>query len=324
MKTKTAVQNLVKWFEENKRPLPWRKGTNPYKIWISETMLQQTTSTAVIPYYKRFIKKFPTLKSLAESQVEDVIEHWAGLGYYSRAKNLHKAAIELNKLSKFPESHEDLLKFSGIGQYTSRAVSSIAFNEPVGVIDGNTIRVFSRLYDKGFAWWTTTGRKEIQDIADNWALHYRSSTVNQSLMELGATLCTPKNPKCILCPVSRHCLGLKNKNYDTLPIKRPKKQKQIIKWTLEVPQHRNQIGFVENDYAPFLKRQLVFPGKIKVLTSPPKRFKFKHMITHYEIYVEVSTCKTPSKLKKYKWLKKDEIKKFAPASVLQKAMANIK
>lgn len=317
------TKQLKSWFASNQRDLPWRKTKDPYKIWISETMLQQTTSTAVIPFFNKFIQRFPTVKSLAEAKLEDVYEYWAGLGYYSRARNLHKAAILLDQFSSFPKTHEELIKLPGFGPYTSRSVSSIAFNEPVGVIDGNVIRVLSRFTAKPYRWWETTDRMQLQDIADSWAEVRPSAIINQAVMELGATICLPKNPRCILCPISKSCLGLKAQTLEKYPIKKPKKTNVIIAWNIEVPQYKDYVGLQTNDYAPFLKKQSLYPGQIKTLTKPPKKYDFKHMITHYEIYVTVSACKKNRKLKKYQWVKKSDLKRVAPASVMQKALKSL-
>src|SRR5690606_28771755 len=144
-KESTVANILLRWYAENRRDLPWRKGRDPYRVWISEVMLQQTTVRAVIPYYERFMERFPTVAALAAAPEEQVLNSWAGLGYYSRARNLHRAAKALAELKGFPKTHMELAKLPGFGEYTSRAVSSIAFGEPVGAVDGNLIRVISRL-----------------------------------------------------------------------------------------------------------------------------------------------------------------------------------
>src|SRR5262245_51375573 len=145
MTLSNAQNDLGHWFKENQRPLPWRLNRDPYRIWISETMLQQTTTTAVIPYFERFVKRFPDLQALARATVGEVVEAWAGLGYYSRARNLHKSAVALAAQGGFPSTAHELENFPGFGPYTSKAVASLAFDEAVGVVDGNVIRVLARL-----------------------------------------------------------------------------------------------------------------------------------------------------------------------------------
>ena len=216
--------NLQTWYEKNKRPLPWRQNKNPYFIWISETMLQQTTTAAVVPFFERFISRFPTLNSLAHAKESEVVEAWAGLGYYSRARNLHKSSKILNELKEFPKSYEELIELPGFGPYTSRSVSSIAFSQSVGVLDGNVIRILTRKHNLNIEWWKTKERRVLQDLADQYVKDKESSVINQALMELGATVCTPKNPKCILCPWLKSCEAKKNKTIDELPVKKAKKE----------------------------------------------------------------------------------------------------
>ena len=315
-------QSLLKWYREHRRPLPWRAHSDPYLIWISEVMLQQTTVQAVIPFYERFIERFPTVHSLAESTIEDVYEYWAGLGYYSRARNLHKAAGELSA-SGFPKSYEQLLKMPGFGPYTSRAVSSLAFGEKVGVVDGNVIRVLSRLFDKPFEWWKTKDKNELQLISDSLAKTKHVKDLNQAIMELGATVCTPKSPACLLCPVSQLCKGFELNNHFDLPIKKPKKQKEIWHWDIQVANDKGKIAFAKESYTPFLKNYSLFPGSVKKLKSPPKTFDYKHMVTHYEIYVSVNSV-SKAKLKKsagpFNWISKKQIQRNIPLSIVNKAL----
>ncbi len=196
---KALHRNLINWYLENQRLLPWRMDRDPYKIWISEVMLQQTTVAAVIPYFEKFIQKFPTVQILASSKLEDVYEFWAGLGYYSRARNIH-ASAKILAISGFAKTHTELIKLPGFGPYTSRAVSSLAFNESVGVLDGNVIRVLSRVFAIKSEWWKPLHRIQLQNYSDQLAKYGESANLNQGLMELGATVCTPQKPLCPICP----------------------------------------------------------------------------------------------------------------------------
>ncbi len=163
-----ATKNrFLEWYRKNRRDLPWRHTRDPYSIWISETMLQQTTTQAVIPFYERFLKRFPDVRSLAAGRLEDVFEMWSGLGYYSRARNLHKAAKALAE-RRFPRRFEELIELPGFGPYTARAVASLAFGQEAGVLDGNVIRVLSRVHDLAEEWWKTSGRKKLQTLSDAW------------------------------------------------------------------------------------------------------------------------------------------------------------
>ncbi|MCB0368811.1 MAG: A/G-specific adenine glycosylase, partial [Bdellovibrionales bacterium] len=225
---KTVATHLSKWYLKNRRPLPWRAHKDPYAIWISEVMLQQTTVAAVIPYYERFISNFPTVKALANAPVEQVLENWSGLGYYSRARNLHKSA-QILATKGFPSSYLDLIELPGFGPYTSRAVSSIAFGENVGVLDGNVIRVLSRHFGIAEPWWETKVRKKFQDLVDQIVNKGNSSVLNQALMELGATVCTPEKTLCVLCPLNKTCYALKKDEVQKFPLK--KKKPKMLLWS---------------------------------------------------------------------------------------------
>lgn len=319
---KTQPQILLKWYQKNARSLPWRNSQDPYKIWIAEVMLQQTTVKAVIPYYEKFLKRFKSLQDLASASIEDVYEYWAGLGYYSRARNLHRAAQELAQ-NGFPHSFKDLEKLPGFGPYTSRAVASFAFSEQVGVLDGNVIRFLSRYHGLHIEWWKPKNRALLQDVADQWVQVKNSSTVNQALIEIGATICTPTSPSCFLCPLQKSCLAYKKNTIQTLPLKQPRPQKTRLLWSVDIFKKSQQVAFVKNNYTPFLKGNLIFPGAIKKVTQPPKVYDYKHTITRYEIYVKLNIRKklTPDlQGTQLQWHNQEEIKKIHPASLLQKAL----
>lgn len=212
---------LLDWYNNAKRSLPWRNTSDPYKIWLSEIILQQTRVDQGMAYYLKFIETFPRIDYLAEAEERQVLKLWEGLGYYSRARNLHKTArIIVDQCnSKFPDNYVDLLKLKGIGPYTAAAIASIVYNEPVVAIDGNVLRVASRVFlieepvDKASTLKTIRSvLQEIIDIKD-------PGTFNQAVMELGATICIPKNPKCDSCPISEHCLGLAIGRHNKLPKK---------------------------------------------------------------------------------------------------------
>ncbi len=313
---------LLEWYNANHRDLPWRQNRDPYRIWISEVMLQQTTVAAVIPYYERFLKRFPTVKALASAPLEDVLEMWAGLGYYSRARNLHKAAIALNEKG-FPQTAAELLELPGFGPYTSRAVSSLAFDEKVGVLDGNVIRVLSRVHGLDLDWWTPKARQVLQEAADDIASQGPSHLLNQGLMELGATVCTPQSPVCLLCPWKKQCVALKENRISELPKKRPRKQSEVWVWTAQVHRKGDQIALVQNDYAPFLKGQPIFPGTIKQQEQKPKTFDLKHGITHHDIYIRIehlSSSPVKSKTGEIQWVSIKDLKKVNPSNLLTKVL----
>lgn len=311
---------LVEWFRANKRDLPWRMNRDPYRIWISETMLQQTTTTAVIPYFERFLQKFPTLAVLAGAPESQVVEAWAGLGYYSRARNLHKAAKLLHALPRFPRGYQQLLELPGLGPYTARAVSSIAFGEKVGVVDGNVIRVLSRLRAETWEWWKPKVRDRIQTLADEWTQSVPSHEANQALMELGRTICTPKSPSCLLCPLSKDCKAHKAGRAEAIPRSKPRKQKEIWWWRPELHWRGGQVGFVRNTKLPFLKGQWLLPGQGEALKNPPKQFHYRHSITHYDIFVTVESKGPKLKAAECRWIALEEIPQHVPTSLVVKAL----
>ncbi len=193
-------KEVLEWFRQNKRDLPWRKTRDPYRIWISEIMLQQTLVKTVLPYYERFLARFPDLHSLAQADESEVVALWSGLGYYGRARNLHRAACQIcAQRKKFSWKFEELLKLPGVGRYTAGAVSSIAFDEKHAVVDGNVRRLLSRYFGK------VLGVGECWKTAESLLPQKNTGDFNQALMEIGATICRPENPLCLICPLRQDC-----------------------------------------------------------------------------------------------------------------------
>ncbi len=193
---------LLDWYSRDRRQLPWRETRDPYRIWVSEIMLQQTRVVAVIEYYRQFLARFPDVHSLAKANEADVLAAWSGLGYYRRARSMHAAAQKIVRDldGEFPASAAGLSELPGIGRYTAAAIASIAFGEPVAVVDGNVERVLSRFLDRDLR-----DRKETWELAENLLLRGQSGNWNQAMMELGATICLPTDPKCLICPVRKWC-----------------------------------------------------------------------------------------------------------------------
>lgn len=326
--TSNQKKALRQWYLAHQRPLPWRKTKDPYAIWISETMLQQTTTQAVIPYFERFMADFPTLKDLALASEEDVLERWSGLGYYSRARNLHLAAKRLNELQSFPETHFQLLKFPGFGPYTSRAVASLAFGESVGVLDGNVIRVLTRVHDLDVEWWKSKARDTLQSLADQWVRDLPSSEMNQALMELGATICTPRSPSCLLCPLKRSCKARELQTVGLRPKSKPKKKKVRLHWIVRPTIKReksksDQIFLCHPHSYPILKSQALPFGEMKVIQQKPKKFHFVHFITHYEIFVQVDSGPKRIQAGKGEWISLDDLVRKSPSSLVRKVVQNL-
>jgi A/G-specific adenine glycosylase len=321
----TDREDLISWYGKVKRPLPWRADRDPYRIWISEVMLQQTTVAAVIPYYLKFLARFPDLKTLAQSELGDVIEMWAGLGYYSRARNLHKSSQALAS-SGFHQTAAELQLLPGFGPYTSRAVASLAFGQRTGVLDGNVIRVLSRKYGIKSQWWKPKARAQLQILADALAQTDRSSELNQGMMELGATVCTPKSPSCLICPWVKTCVARRQFAIDKYPLSKPRRQTEIWQWSPKIIVSRNRVLLIANTYSPFLKSHFTLPGTARQLEKAPKKFDFRGGVTHHDIFV---TVKVPKSLagesnvvkKDMKWVSLDQLKKEIPASLIRKAIS---
>jgi A/G-specific adenine glycosylase len=217
-------KTLIQWYLQNKRDLPWRNDTNPYTIWLSEIMLQQTRVAQGLPYFLRFTESFPTVFDLANADEEEVLKLWQGLGYYSRARNLHKTAkqIAFEFNGEFPKSYSELLKLKGIGEYTAAAIASFAYNESVPVVDGNVFRVLSRYFDIETDIASSAAKKEFTQVAREVLPKGKANIFNQAIMEFGALQCVPKNPDCGNCVFNDSCLALQKKKVGQLPVKSKK------------------------------------------------------------------------------------------------------
>jgi A/G-specific adenine glycosylase len=232
--------SLLLWYLQNKRDLPWRNTANPYFIWLSEIMLQQTRVAQGLPYFLSFTETFPTIFDLANAEEEQVLKLWQGLGYYSRARNMHKTAqiIAFEFDGKFPENYNDLIKLKGIGEYTAAAIASFAFNEVVPVVDGNVFRVLSRYFDITTDIATSGAKKEFTSLANELIPKDKPALFNQAIMEFGALQCVPKNPNCDICILNCSCVALQKKKVTELPIKSKK--------TKVINRHFNYIVFLDN------------------------------------------------------------------------------
>ncbi len=309
---------LLNWYAAAHRDLPWRKTRDPYAIWISEVMLQQTTSAAVRGFYTKFLQRFPTVEKLADASIESVYEMWAGLGYYSRARNLHAAAKEMAQHG-FPRTSEELLRLPGFGHYTARSVASLAFDEASGVVDGNVIRVLSRFYAWPVQAWKSNERAQLQTVMDAWVCGVSSALLNQAIMELGAAICRPINPTCLLCPLRKGCAAHAKRKTQEFPLAKPKRNVEIWNWSVHIVEKNNRFGLVENAYAPFLRGKLIFPGRAAKVESMPQNYFVKHSITHHQIYVQVLKEKWKQDLS-IQWIPFQNIQRVNPSSLLQKVL----
>ena len=218
------ADTLISWFEDHKRDLPWRGETDPYKIWVSEIILQQTRVQQGWDYYLRFLDNFPTVKALAEADEDRVLKVWQGLGYYSRARNMHAAAREImaEHQGRFPNEYDKILSLKGIGRYTAAAIASIAFGLPYPAVDGNVIRIVSRIFGVCEDVTQPAVVKLITEICETQIDRRQPGLFNQAAMDFGATHCTPRNPLCSECPFKSECYALRNNLVDILPIKKKK------------------------------------------------------------------------------------------------------
>ena len=217
-------KQLIYWYLQNKRNLPWRATINPYPIWLSEIILQQTRVDQGASYYFKFLEKYPTVFDLAMASEEQVLKLWQGLGYYSRARNLHfSAKYIVNELNgNFPSTYKELIKLKGVGDYTASAIASICFNEPAAVVDGNVYRVLARYFGIDTTINSSAGIKEFKQLAQQLLDEENPSTHNQAIMEFGAIMCKPNNPDCAICPLNNSCFALSNDSVKDLPVKENK------------------------------------------------------------------------------------------------------
>jgi A/G-specific adenine glycosylase len=215
---------LLSWYQTHKRDLPWRNTSNPYYIWVSEIILQQTRVQQGLAYYLRFIERFPSIELLAESKLDEVLKLWEGLGYYSRARNMHKAAQQIvhQYKGKFPNTYSSLLKLNGVGDYTASAIASFAFNESVPVIDGNVYRVIGRYLGISYDINSVKGKTKYKEAASELMDSKNAAQYNQAIMEFGALQCVPKNPNCDVCPLNGSCYSAIKQTVEEFPVKRNK------------------------------------------------------------------------------------------------------
>lgn len=301
----SAVSSLESWFKKVARPLPWRKTKDPYAIWVSEIMLQQTQVQAVIPYYERFLSALPTIEALAKAAEPQVLHLWSGLGYYSRARNLQKGAryIVEELKSKFPTTRDEILKVPGIGPYTAGAILSIAFDKKVPLVDGNVMRVFARFFGIESPIEEKATQTLFWKYAEEWVNASKSPCVlNQALMELGATVCTKSSPKCSLCPLSVSCVALKKQWTDRLPLRNPRKKPVDLFWVKILYEKNKSIYMVQNQKGEWWESLWDFPKQefknYKEVEAALEKLKVKHghesvqllnsqkhTVTHHRLHV---------------------------------------
>lgn len=337
-KIEQIQKRLIKWYYDYHRRLPWRQTDNPYQIWVSEVMLQQTQIKTVLPYYQRFIIHFPDIEALANSDLQKVLKVWEGLGYYARARNLHRAAkiIHEEYTGKFPDRLETIQKLPGVGDYIAAAVLSIAFDQPYAVVDGNVKRVLARLYEISEPVNKSSSHKTFKGVADGLLDRRRPGIFNQAMMELGALVCKPKNPACSRCPIRSSCRTDRAGITNEFP-------KRIQ--TPKTPVHHIAVGVVyKNNHMLITQRKpegllgglWEFPGgKIRQHERPEKACireikeevnlnvtvtghiaQIKHAYTHFRILMDVFSCRYVSGRVKlngpvdFRWITRREIEQY--------------
>lgn len=330
---------LLAWYDQNKRQMPWRDSGDPYKIWISEIMLQQTRVDQVRPYFNNFIKKFPTVRDLAQADQQEVLKVWEGLGYYSRARNLHHAAKTVVERfdGEIPDTWDSITELKGIGPYTASAVLSIAFNKRYAAVDGNVIRVLSRYFGITDNVRSTRTKRYIQETADTLIDTKRPGDFNQALMELGATVCTPSSPACGNCPLQAGCEAYRTSRTDVIPYKAPRKKvphKQIAVGIIMDQEHRVLIALRPED--AMLGGLWEFPGgkqkKDETLKEAVRRelleelgvevavgarvMQLDHAYSHFKITLSAYLCRLqkgdpqPNSSQEIRWVSLDALDDF--------------
>ncbi len=332
-------KRLIEWYGKEFRDLPWRRAKYPYKIWISEIMLQQTQVKKVIPYYKKFLDRFPTVQDLANADLSAVLKVWEGMGYYARARNLHKAAKVVVKEygGVFPSELNNVMNLPGVGPYTAAAILSIAFDQNLPVLDGNVIRVLSRLFTVDVNSKSTEGKNHLLSIANELLPPGQAGTFNQAMMELGAMVCTPKSPKCNECPLAPKCKAKQMNETSNYPLKTPRKERPHYNIAAGIIWRGDEILVAQRPEKGLLGGLWEFPGgklendetlqqavareireELDVRVSVQDLVAvINHQYTHFKITLHAYHCKYLSGEPKaigcmdWRWVKKKELDELA-------------
>jgi A/G-specific adenine glycosylase len=316
-KVKRFRRNLLKWFGEQQRDLPWRRSKDPYAIWVSEIMLQQTRVAAAIPYFERFMGRFPDYAALARASEEDVLGHWAGLGYYNRARNMQKAAKLMWERGGFPSDYDGVLELPGAGDYTAAAVASMAFDLPHAAVDGNVVRVLSRLLAQN------GGRRQVVAAAGKLLDRERPGDFNQAMMELGATLCLPKNPQCLLCPVAKMCQARALGAQQEFPAQKVKaKSKEVERALFWIERRGKVLAWQRSAEERLMAGFWELPEKEHLPDATPVRELggFRHGITVYNYRIKVWRAKAPLQFGNCRWLEIGGLTRRPLSTIFKKAL----
>ncbi|MFM2038919.1 MAG: hypothetical protein RL432_1858 [Bacteroidota bacterium] len=332
-------ESILSWYDQNKRDLPWRNTASPYFIWISEVILQQTRVEQGLPFYHRFVERFPNVNSLAEAQENEVLAVWKGLGYYSRARKLHHAAkLIVENGPDFPESFSSLIKLPGIGPYTAGAIASIAYNEPVPALDGNAFRIMSRVFNISDPISSSKAQKLIQALANEWISKSRPGDFNQALMDLGSSICTPRQPNCPFCPLNAECDAFTLGNFHERPVKSPKKPQKNRFLLFEIHLVENKIGLTKITEGNIWKNLFLFPYKEFVneqdWLSELEHLKREggeildrglHVLSHQKLhYSSLVSTKSLADSSQVVWISEEELQYLATPVIVAKILNQYK
>jgi len=327
----TVRADLLRWYRKSRRDMPWRREVSPYRTWVSEIMLQQTTVAAVTPKFEAFVARFPDVNALAAAGEDEVLKAWAGLGYYSRARNLRKAAREIvsDRAGVFPSDFDGVLALPGVGRYTAGAILSIAFEKRHPVVDGNVIRVFSRFFglrgrakDPAFAAdiWRKAETLVPADAPGDW---------NQALMELGATVCAPESPSCGACPIAKECVAFAKGLQDELPLPEARRAPVPVKWTcLWIERGGKLLLWKRSARERLLKNLWGLPEAGRVPAEPGRALAAAaHSITHHALSVELREAALARGAKlppEAKWVTKTRARDFLVSSLWLKLLKSVR
>lgn len=276
-----VTDGLMEWYAGARRDLPWRENRQPYRVWVSEVMLQQTRVETVIPYYKRFLEALPTVEDLAVAKEERLLKLWEGLGYYSRVRNMQRAAKRVVEMGEFPRSAKQLMELPGFGSYTAGAVASIAFGERVAAVDGNVLRVYARMQCVSRSIKMPSVRRECtQAVLQAMPEGADAGLYNQALMELGAMVCTPRSPKCGLCPVSKGCEAFGHDEVEQYPVTDPKPAKAVEAFDVYLIVHEGKVLVRKRPAKGLLAGLWEFPHGISGVVVGNEICNVKHVFTH--------------------------------------------
>jgi A/G-specific adenine glycosylase len=317
---------LTKWFDAAKRDLPWRNTRDPYRILVSEIMLQQTRAQAVIPYYQKFLESFPTAQALARASEAEVLRRWSGLGYYQRARNLQRAARRIIERGAFPREYDAIRELPGVGAYTAAAVASIAFGTDRAVVDGNVMRVIARFTGDSADIGAPATKIRFEKIAAALLDPRDPGRFNQAMMELGATICVPRNPLCLLCPVSAACQARLQGSQSQLPVKLKRMQPIRIEATLLVIERGGRILLWRRN--PDSRRlggfwELPSPEELPKARKSQSLGSFRHSIMNHNYIFTVVKATVSGAAKRFQWFDRAQLEGIPLSTTTRKALALI-